>query len=289
MKLKVYTLNAFGKSATGGNPAGVVLDADNLSEIQMKAIAKEVGLSETAFLMKSDVADFKLKFFTPTKEVPLCGHATIANFFLLFKLEIIAPGTYTQETNAGILNIDIKEDGTTFMSQTQPIFSGLLDKNKIADSLNIPADDIFSDMPIEIVSTGLPDIIVPVNSLNSLLSIDPNFDLISKISKKHNAVGYHVFTFETKSNAIANSRNFAPLYGIPEESATGTATGALASYLFKHNKLPVNNLNSLDFEQGYSMSMPSEIKADLEVENGRISNVKVGGKCSNLKEMYIKI
>lgn len=287
MKTKVYTLNAFGKTKEGGNPAGVVLDADDLSEGAMKKIAEKVGFSETAFVMDSDCADFKVKFFTPSDEVDLCGHATIATFYTLFKLDIIRPGNYSQETLAGVLDILVNEDGTIYMTQTLPEYFGIVDKKEIADSLNIPVDNISSDLPIEVVSTGLRDIIVPVNSLDILFSIDPDFDKISKISKKYGATGYHVFSLDTKYGGRAHSRNFAPLYTIDEESATGTATGALSSYLYKHGKILSEEAKDLTFEQGYSMDSPSEIKAILDLMDENIVNVRVGGKCSNLKSDLI--
>ena len=289
MKIKVYTLNAFGKDGLGGNPAGLVLDADDLNPDQMTKIASIVGFSETAFLMKSDQADYRLRFFTPSEEVDLCGHATIASFYAMAKLNLIQAGKYTQETKAGILNIEIKEDHTIYMSQNPPKFYGEVDRASIAKSLNISEDAISSDLPIEIVSTGLKDIIVPLRNLDDLLSIEPDFDKISEVSRKSDAVGYHVFTLDTKFDSIAHSRNFAPLYAIDEESATGTATGALASYLFKHHLLSDMDLKDLSFEQGYSMNMPSEIKASLSVSGNNIKEVLVGGKGSNLEEIFIEI
>ncbi len=288
MKIKVYTLNAFGKTDKGGNPAGVVINAENLNVKQMKNIAKEVGFSETAFVSASDIADFKVRFFTPSEEVDLCGHASIATFYCLAELGIISPGRYTQETKAGVLDIEVMDDKTILMTQSLPEFFGIIDKNDIADSLNISTYNM-TNMPVEIVSTGLRDIIVPVNTLDDLLSIKPNFDKISKISKRYGATGYHVFTLETKFKGIAHSRNFAPLYSIPEESATGTATGALSCYLFKHKVLPMENLDNLIFEQGYCMYMPSEIKASLAVDKDNIKKVRVGGKGSNLKTIVVEI
>src|SRR3989344_7333723 len=117
MKVKVFTLNAFAKTENGGNPAGVVLNSDGLSEKQMLLISKKVGFSETAFVQKSDKADFKVKFFTPNAEVDLCGHATIATFYLLKDRQIIQAGKYTQETKAGVLAIEILQDKTVFMDQ----------------------------------------------------------------------------------------------------------------------------------------------------------------------------
>ena len=109
MELTVYRLSSFPKEDHGGNEAGVVLDADLLKDKEMLKIAKEVGYSETAFVSKSNVADFKVRFFTPANEVSLCGHATIATFNLLRDKELINPGIYTQETKAGILKLDVKE------------------------------------------------------------------------------------------------------------------------------------------------------------------------------------
>lgn len=288
MEIKAYTLNAFGKTEKGGNPAGVVLNSENLSVKQMKLIAKEVGFSETAFVSSSNVADFKVRFFTPSEEVNLCGHATIATFYLLSELGMVNSGKYTQETKAGVLDIEVMRDKTILMTQSLPEFFGIIDKVEIADSLNISVDNM-TNMPVEIVSTGLRDIIVPIRTLDSLLSIKPNFDKISKISEKYGAIGYHVFTLETKLEGNAHSRNFAPLYSIPEESATGTATGALSSYLFKHGVLSPGDLDSLIFEQGYSMDMPSEIMVSLSVDKDIINKVRVGGKGSNIKEITVKI
>ena len=135
MSRKVYRLNAFAKTEDGGNPAGVVIDAEHLSANQMQAIAKEVGYSETAFVMKSDKADFRVRFFTPTNEVDLCGHATIATFNLLRDLGIVAKGQYTQETKAGVLKIAICED-EVFMEQKLPEFDQILNHDEIIDSFN---------------------------------------------------------------------------------------------------------------------------------------------------------
>ncbi|MCT4621625.1 MAG: PhzF family phenazine biosynthesis protein [Marinisporobacter sp.] len=289
MKIKVYTLNSFGNSSNGGNPAGVVLNADTLSDENMQMIAKKVGFSETAFVQKSDVADFKVRFFTPSEEVDLCGHATIACFYVLANKGIITPGKYKQETKAGVLDLEVKKDGTILMNQTLPEFLEVIDKKEIADSLNIPIEKIASDLPIQTVSTGLKDILIPIKSLDALLSMQPDFDKITEISKKYNVVGYHAFTLETKFDSTAHCRNFAPLYDIPEESATGTSNGALSCYLFKYGKVTEENKEHLIFEQGYSMDQPSEIRASLSTNTENIIAVKVGGNASNLQEKIIEV
>ncbi len=289
MKIKVFTLNSFAKTPAGGNPAGVVLEADGLSEKQMMFISKKVGFSETAFVQKSDKADYKVRFFTPVDEVNLCGHATIATYYLMWKKRQAKNGFLKQETKAGILGIEITEGGTIFMNQIPPQYYGELDKNQIAESLNIPVNYLDEELPVEIVSTGLKDIIVPLKSMGYLFLVKPNLQRINEISKQYKVIGYHIFTSETKFNSTAHCRNFAPLYGVPEESATGTATGALSCYLFKHGKINRTQVDKLLFEQGYSMNRPSEVLAKLLVSDDEIKEVKVGGKAIIAKELEIEV
>ena len=289
MKVKTYILNSFGKSVDGGNPAGVVLEADNLSEKEMKKIASIIGLSETAFVMKSKMADVKVRFFTPIEEVDICGHATIATFSLLANKGIIESGEYTQETKAGILKVNVNEDLSIMMNQNKPIYGKVLDRELIAETLNISTESFMENLPIQIVSTGLKDIIIPVKSIEILNNIKPNFDAISKVSEKYNVVGYHIFTLETIENSVAQCRNLAPLYGIDEESATGTSNGALACYLFKYGKVSSCKQINMTMEQGYSMNKPSKINVELKVKNNEVIDIKVGGSAFNLKEMEIEI
>lgn len=286
--MKAYVLNSFAKTYEGGNSAGVVLDADALSENEMKRIAAAIGYSETAFIMKSSKADFKVRFFTPMDEVELCGHATVAAFYTLVSKGRIGTGIYRQETKAGVLRVEVKNDLSIMMEQKTPSFYEPLDKKEIALSLNITADDI-CDLPVQIVSTGLRDIIVPVKSLAILNSIKPYFNIVSEISARYNTVGYHAFTFETLYNSTAHCRNFAPLYGIDEESATGTSNGALACYLFKYGKISPENMKSIIIEQGYSMKKPSEIFVALTAENQIIREVMVGGNALNLTDIEIEL
>ena len=289
MKVKAYTINSFAKTFEGGNGAGVVLAADYLSDKEMQKIAAILGFSETAFVLKSDTADFKVRFFTPSEEVDLCGHATIGTFFTMGTLGYIKPGKYLQETKAGILGVEIKEDSSIMMSQPLPIFYETIDKNEMIDSLNIDITNISEDLPVQIVSTGLRDIIVPVKNLDVLYSIKPDFKKITEISKKYNAAGYHVFSLETSNASSASCRNFAPLLGIPEESATGTSNGALGCYLYQYGKIDINQSSNIIIEQGYAMKKPSEILVSLTVEENKIAGVKVGGSALNLSSIELDI
>ena len=283
-KINVTTLNAFARAGRGGNPAGVVIDTDGLDETSMQKVAAGVGLSETAFVQKSAAADFKIRFFTPAAEVDLCGHATIAVFSLLFGLRRIQPGKFRQETKAGILGVEVQADGTVFMEQTLPVFENAVDRGEVAGSLGIEIDSLAPDMPVQIVSTGLRDIMVPLVSLRALSNIEPDFKKITKISRRYGAVGYHAFSLETKHNSTAHCRNFAPLYGIPEEAATGTSSGALACYLFRRGKIAEGQARKLVFEQGYGMGRPSEILVRLDIKKKAVTGVHVGGKATAAKD-----
>ncbi len=289
MKVSVYTLNSFAKTKDGGNAAGVVTNADSLSEDEMKKIAEILGFSETAFILQSNVADFKVRFFTPKEEIDLCGHATIATFHTMASLGFLKPGTYKQETKAGILGIVIKEDNSIMMNQPVPVFSEIINKDELADSLNIKASLMPEDLPVQVVSTGIRDIMVPVKSIKVLNSINPDMEKIKKLSRKYNAVGYHVFALESLHGAYANCRNFAPLYDIPEESATGTSNGALGCYLYHYGKINNEQAANIVFEQGYSMGKPSEILVSLTIKENEIFEVKVGGIARNLALREIAI
>ncbi|TCJ01864.1 PhzF family phenazine biosynthesis protein [Cytobacillus praedii] len=289
MKVKVFTVNSFAKTLEGGNPAGVVLDADSLSDESMKSIAGEIGFSETAFVMKSESAHFKVRFFTPEEEVDLCGHATIATFYVLLSKGFIKPGVFLQETKAGILSVEVKVDSSIMMEQNSPSFYEIVNKKEIADSLNITEYEMIDELPVQIVSTGLRDILVPVKNIKILNAIKPNFEEVSRISSKYNTVGYHVFTLESLFGSNAYCRNFAPLYGICEESATGTSNGALACYLSKYGKINKRQDHQFVMEQGYLMKRPSEIKVELRVEEQEVIGVKVGGKVLNLSEKEVEI
>lgn len=291
MDIEVSTLHAFSDKPLGGNPAGVVLQAGHLSESQMQKIARQVGFSETAFVMPSDQADFKVRYFTPSDEVDLCGHATIALFYLMKAQHIVEVGMYTLETLAGILEVVVQNNGEVYLSQALPEFGEIVDRQTIADSLGIPTDDFHAELPVQIVSTGLRDILIAVKHVDVLSKIIPDFQLIAEISKANHVVGYHVFALEPNAEvALAECRNFAPLYDIPEESATGTSNGALLCYLHKYNQLSDPNDTIYTIRQGYTMNRPSEIRARLTLGiSNEITKIQVGGVAVHIKNIRIHV
>jgi len=165
MIVKAYTVNSFAKTLEGGNPAGVVIEADTLSDETMKKIEAKNGFSETAFVMKSELANYKVRFFTPEEEVNLCGHSTIATFYVLLNKGLIKPGVFFQETKAGILRVYVKKVSSIMMEQNIPYFYEIVDKKEIADYLDITEDAMIDELPVQIVSTGLRDILVPVKNI----------------------------------------------------------------------------------------------------------------------------
>ncbi|WP_025677265.1 PhzF family phenazine biosynthesis protein [Paenibacillus massiliensis] len=292
MNVEVYTLHAFVKGERGGNPAGVVLDDSlSLDAAEMQLIAKELGYSETAFVEKSMIANYKIRYFTPINEVDLCGHATIAAFGLMHSLGLAKAGaSYTIETKAGILEVDINSEGLVYLAQALPQFHEKIACEEIAPSLGIEPEVLRSELPIQIVSTGLRDILIPIRTRKLLNEVQPNFDAITAISEKYDVVGYHLFTMDTPDHAVAECRNFAPLYDIPEESATGTSNGALISYLFRHGQRSMGEVEQVTFRQGYSMDCPSEIKAGLLLgDRGGIKQVRVGGAVAGMERRHIMI
>jgi len=285
--IDVYQINSFAKVTGGGNPAAVVLHADSFSKERMLSIAQEIGFSETAFVMKSDKADIKVRYFTPVREVDLCGHATIAVFSLLRDLGILKKGLYKLETSNEILGIDISDDNV-MMEMSKPRFYEFADPKEVADSLNIGVEDLITENLPQFVSTGLKDLIIPIRSKAILDQLIPDFDKIIELSERYGAEGYHLFTLNN-NEITAYTRNFAPTLGIMEESATGTASGALAAYLYKYDLMHKGELESVVFQQGEVMGRPSVINVKLEAEDGEIIRIQVGGSIMDTKTASLDI
>ncbi|UTM59556.1 PhzF family phenazine biosynthesis protein [Photobacterium sp. CCB-ST2H9] len=276
MNIEAYLVNSFTANGTGGNPAGVVLHADKLSYGEKLEIAQAVGYSETAFVSQDEEADFELSFFTVTDEVDFCGHATLAAFSTMYQKGIVTEGRYVQRTKAGLLAVAIESNGHIIMEQKLPEYLGRFDYEVISELIGIESTVLEStQLPIEIISTGLPDLLVPVPH-GYLDKIQVNEHLLSDFCKKHDLVSLHAFElYEKDSGMTASCRNFAPLFGIPEESATGSASGALACYLTKH--LSGKYSNCFTFEQGRAMDCVSTITASVELKEQAIVKVMVGG------------
>ena len=286
MKINIDIINAFSESIKGGNPAGVVLDSPYLTDNQMKMICKNLKVSETSFVFPSDIADYDVRFFSPETEVELCGHATIATFFSMTRRKYFENKKFVslkQNTKIGIIPIEIyfrenEKFDKVMMIQKKPVFKDIdLDFNEISNSLNISKKSINENLPKQIVSTGLFTLPICIDTFKNIKKIEPDFNKIKDICKKYNVGSIHTFTFETMENdSIYHARNFAPLYGIGEDPVTGTANGAVSSYLF-FNKIITNK--KFKCEQGDIINRPGRVY--VEIENNK---VKVGGKAKFVKE-----
>jgi PhzF family phenazine biosynthesis protein len=290
--ITLYVVNAFVESSRGGNPAGIVFDADSLTPETKQFIAAQAGLSETAFVSKSDLADFKLEFFTPTKQIPHCGHATIATFSYLVQQGRISGSQSSKETIDGTREILISGE-MAFMEQKAPRYWSLNESTltvaNVLDSLGLTATDLIQGKSPTIVSTGNAFMVIPVQSEAALAAIAPNWEAIAKISETLDLIGYYVYTSQTQVNQRdAAARMFAPYYGIQEEAATGMAAGPLACFLY--DQVGIKQREFL-IEQGYLMqpSSPSVLTVQLNLEDGQIQNLMVGGTAIVSKTMEIEL
>ncbi|OXY82187.1 PhzF family phenazine biosynthesis protein [Oceanimonas doudoroffii] len=294
-KVDVKVVNGFVAEGHGGNPAGVVLNADRYSAQQMQAIAKGVGLSETAFVSTSQTEGFKLDFFTPNRRIAHCGHATIAAFSYLAAQGVLGEGETSKETVDGPRKVVIKE-GAAYMEQLAPRYAfssdwseqGVAQKD-VLEALNLSADKLAQGLPIAVVNTGNRFVIVAVNGAQTLAHLAPDFAKITAISDKLDVIGFYVFTTETRQHtADATTRMFAPRFAIEEESATGMAAGPLACYL--HD---VVNMNKQVFEirQGEYMlpASPSVIHVELSLNAGKITSLMAGGHGKLMEERTVSL
>lgn len=280
--MKLYILDAFTAQPFGGNQAGVALlgGEDFPPDGWMRTLAAELRHSETAFVRMLDGGRFHLRFFTPTGEVDLCGHATIAAFTLL-RERGLGHGAYTAVTLAGNLNIQVTAD-TVWMDMAPPVENGDL-KGPEADALyaayGLTPEDRPNHLWPAIVSTGLRDILLPVKDASCLDRAVQDEGEVVRLSRLHNVVGVHMFCLAEEAGVTAHCRNFAPLYAIPEEAATGTSNGALTFYLWRRGLVLPGNINV--FFQGERMGRPSVIRSRLlETEGG--ASIQVGGSAVSM-------
>ena len=293
--LKFYQADVFTEDPFGGNPVAVFPDAHGLADHQLQQIAREMNLSETVFVLPptDQAAVVRLRIFTPTQEIPFAGHPVLGTFYVLAQLGLIAaPDGVTrvmQECNIGLFPVELHaregQISHVVMTQPKPEFLGPVDDMedvyKIAAALGLPKYAI-TDMkwPIEVVSTGLPVLIVPVRTLTAVRSIQPNASAIMDICSRFGANGIMVFTTVTvEPSATVHARMFAPSIGILEDPATGSASGALGAYLVQKGVVDVAPTTDIVVEQGYEIERPSQILVRVESDDDIIKTVKVGGQC----------
>lgn len=293
--LKFYQADVFTNQPFGGNPVAVFPEAEGLSDDQLQQIAREMNLSETVFVFppSDKAAVARLRIFTPTQEIPFAGHPVLGTFFILAQLGMIAVKESVtrlmQECNIGLFPVELHADEgrvtRVVMSQPKPEFLGPVDEvddlYKVAIALGLPKYVIAdTKWPLEVVSTGLPVLIVPVRTLTAVRSIRPDASAIADVCRRFGANGIMVFTTVTvEPDATVHTRMFAPAIGILEDPATGSASGALGAYLVHNGVVQVAGQTEIMIEQGYEIDRPSRILVQIESDDDAIQEVKVGGRC----------
>ena len=232
--MELFVADAFTTRRFSGNQAGVALlgEADFPEEGFMRALAGELKHSETAFVRRTGEGSFHIRYFTPAEEVDLCGHATIASFTVLRETGAIGPGTYALHTRSGDLSIQVGADAV-WMDMAPPADGRSFSEEEQAElyaAYGLSLADRPEGLEAQAVSTGLLDILLPVRDLAALERAEQNEGEVTRLSERYGVVGVHMFCPSTP-DAAAHCRNFAPLYAIPEEAATGTSNGALTYYL----------------------------------------------------------
>lgn len=285
--MRAYVMDAFSKTLFGGNQAGVVLPDRSLDDTVMQQIAAEFKHSETAFAVLNGDGSVTLRYFTPAGEVELCGHATVSAFALLRQEGMIADGSHIAHTRAADLHIEVS-GGTVWMDMAPPRLICKLGEGEwpaLYAAYGLTADDRPEGLEPWIVSTGLADIMMPVRDHDTLMRAVQNEAAVTALSRRYDVTGVHMFC-PGGDACTAYCSNYAPLYDIPEECATGTSNGALTYYLYLHGM--VRPLAENIFLQGEHMHRPSQIRSRLYDENGAV-NIRIGGSAVMSMSCDIKL
>lgn len=288
-KYNLYQIDSFTKKKFLGNPAGVVSNADGLTEQEMQKIARELNNSETAFILPPNVegSDVQVRFFTPLKEVPICGHATIAAHYVLALEKNFKEKTcIKQSTKAGVLPVDIEpvgeKDYKITMTQGKVEFLNEIQGElleKLLSALGIKNVDLINNAPVQVVSTGHSKVMIGIKNYSQLHNLKPNMKELALLSEDVKCNGYFIFTFDTEEeDTLVKGRMFAPAIGIDEDPVTGNANGPVGAYIVKY-KLADFSGNTLKFKgkQGLSIGRDGEIEVEVTIENDEPVQVKVSG------------
>lgn len=302
--LRFYQIDVFCNRPLAGNPLALFPDGDDLDPSEMQALAREMGLSETTFVFPSDVATRRVRFFTPAAEVPLAGHPTIGTWWALAELGRLqlphdGGAQVTQETGAGVLPVEIGMAGGTptavIMTQARPEFGAqVTDVALLAAALGGDSTLIPSDLAPQVVSTGLPQMMIPVRSLDALsqLPIGGKGGELAMLLRRFGTDCAMCYTLETESSdATVHCRMFAPGLGVPEDPATGSAAGALGCYLIQHGVIqPEGATATMIVEQGIEIGRPSRIEVKIALGPDRaIAKVRVGGRAVTVIEGEVRL
>ncbi|MBL3530807.1 PhzF family isomerase [Companilactobacillus zhachilii] len=286
-KYRVYQVDAFTKIKLAGNPAGVVTNAEGLTEKQMQTIARELNNSETAFILPptKNQADIKIRFFTPTTEVPICGHATIGANFVRAIENNLDSQTIIQETGAGNLPIEISKRNNTYqimMTQGDISVAEPLDmttQSRILNALGLTPDQRNQKFPMAIASTGAAKVMIAIDSESTLDNLKPDLEALKSITPDINCNGYYVFVVTPDEEHLIHGRMFSPASGINEDPVTGNANGPLGAYLVKYNLVKISgNLLEFSIIQGEKIKRPGTMLVRVFLNHGQPVKIQIVGE-----------
>ncbi len=298
---KIKQVDAFTDRAFTGNPAAVITEADGLSDDEMQAIAREMNLSETAFVFKSTDSDHDLllRWKTPQTEVDLCGHATIAAIHAIYEEKLYGLNGENQsifslnvKTRSGILPVEINLETTKPMYSfgvPLPKFEEYVGQRyELFNALGISWDHLDTSLPIWF--SDLHYVYIPFLSQDSLIGMKPCFEDLKNLSHRSKIDGFCVFTTETKHpTSAAHLRFFAPKLGIDEDPVTGSAIGPLTCYLYRNNRLKGTGRICATIEQGYEIHRGGRVWTELEINNEDVIDIKISGYAKTVLngEIYV--
>jgi trans-2,3-dihydro-3-hydroxyanthranilate isomerase len=301
-KLKYHLLDVFTDRAFGGNQLAVFTNGQGLSPTLMQSIAKELNLSETTFVLppQSPENDYQVRIFTPAIEMPMAGHPTVGTTFVLAlekMLDFTGPeSSYRLEEGVGVIPVTIR--GTAgrpdfiMMSQPLPTFGPEFpSRETVAGILSLDPADLVEDLPLQVVSCGVPFLFVPIKSLAAIRQIKLRLDHWERDLKNFAAPQLFVFTQEVENTgSTVHSRMFGPGVGIMEDPATGAASGPLGCYLVRHGLVAEGKTTAkIISEQGIELGRPSFIHIEIDRTAGQIGGVRVGGQSYYIGEGYLEV
>jgi len=293
VKRRFYTLDVFTRRQFSGNPLAVVTDGDGISTERMQAIAREMNLSETVFVQRPshNRALARLRIFTTTQELPLAGHPVIGTWFLLAALGVVPlnEGTVriTQEVGAGLLPVDVDfENGrparVTMVQKPARFFPARVPARALMEALGLRAGDLHTKLPLEYVSTGIFNLMVPLRSRTALKRIRLDIHALAHLIAEHGTLAY---CFAAGQRGEVFARGMVP-WALYEDPATGSAAGSLGAYLVQHGKLASGEI--LQIHQGIEMGRPSEISVQVERAGSKLVP-RVSGTAVLVMEGHIEV
>ncbi len=286
--LRIFQVDGFTDIPFTGNPATVILDAEGQSDSQLQTLAREFSHAETAFVLAGNSADhdIRLRFFNSRKEAPFVGHATIAAHAVLLAAGRRGPGICRQYSNAGILDVTIR-DSTIEFRQTRPQLDAplpLKTTQRIAAALGITLEELHKNLPTRLARKGSSRLLIPICDPRALNSLTPKYEILVELGREIGTEGFFVFAVNRIDGILStHSRMFCPALGILEDPVSGNAHSMLAAYLWEHA------LFESEFEcfigyQGLQMLRPGKVSVRIEIAQGEFLAAQIGGNAVIVSE-----